>query len=124
MTTFFDSIKFDFNRSNNQNDLFTKDHVKFRCVIKYKGKQYSFDYQCNYKDVPTLKDCMYCLLSDASFTDYDVDEFLKEMGYTHSLVEVRMGEKAYKGCVKTAKALQRIFTESELAELNEAFENY
>ena len=124
MTEFFDNIKFDFNMSKNQNNLFTRDHVKFRCIIKYEDKQYSFDYQCNYKDVPTLKDCMYCLLSDASFADMDVDEFLKEMGYTHSLSEVRNGEKAYKGCVKTAKALQRIFAESELAVLAEAFENY
>lgn len=127
INTILNKIKFTAKTAEEQKDLFTPSHTLYKCKIKYNGKQYSFDYQCNtqYKE-PNKKDCLYCLLSDAScfncFTS--VDDFLTEFGYTESLQNIRKGEKAYNACKRTAKALDRLFTENEIELLNTYFENY
>lgn len=123
-----DSIKFMAEEKEDQKELFTPNHVVYRCVIVNNNrKQYTFDYQCNlvYNE-PNIEDCLYCLLSDANSTEYttDVDDFLQEFGYTDSLESVRKGEKAYKSCKRTKKALDRLFSVEELETLNSYFENY
>ena len=80
-----DSMKFSAQVAPVQSDLFTPSHVLYKCKVVNNGKQYTFDYQCNptYK-APNIEDCLYCLFSDASCVDCvaDVDDFLREMGYT------------------------------------------
>lgn len=122
-----DSMKFSAQVAPVQSDLFTPSHVLYKCKIVNNGKQYTFDYQCNptYK-APNIEDCLYCLFSDASCVDCvaDVDDFLRELGYTDSLESIRKGEKAFKACKHTAKALARIFTTEEMEVLSAHFENY
>lgn len=126
--TLLETIKFNYTMAADQSDLFTPNHEKYSCVIRHNGRQYTTTYQCNPSAThePTLNDVLYCLLLDASSYDcaIDVDDFLIEFGYTDSLENVRKGEKAYKACGRTSKALDRLFTTEEREELEKHFENY
>lgn len=124
-----DSLKFTFEQADEQKDLITPAHVLYKCrFIATTGSVYTFKYQCNPSAThePTKKDCLYCLLSDASCFEsaFNVDDFIKEFGYDADLQSIRKGEKAYKACERTAKAIDRLFTEDEKAALNTFFENY
>lgn len=124
-----DSLKFSFEKADEQKNLFTPGHVIYKCRITTPARRrYTFDYQCNpiATHEPTKEDCLYCLLSDASCYECarDVDDFLTEFGYTDDLQSIRKGEKAFKACGRTAAALDRLFTEDEKAALEKHFENY
>ena len=111
-----ENIRFTYKTHENQNDLFTPEHVKYRCQVTYSGKQYTFNYQCNPSfSLPGKEECLSCLFSDAScYTcSADVDDFLRELGYDSDLGSIRRGEKAYKACKRTADALRRLFTAEE-----------
>lgn len=123
-----DSLKFTVTEAENQKDLFTPGHTLFKCVIITPSRRrFTFSYQCNtaYKQ-PTKEDCLYCLLSDAHSVDYCRDEadFLNEFGYIDTAESIRKGLNVYKACEKTRKALDRLFTSSELDTLESHFENY
>lgn len=125
-----DSMQFTATQAEEQKDLFTPSHVLYKCRIinPANRRRYTFNYQCNptATQEPTAKDCLYCLLSDASSVDYCTDEadFLNEFGYIDSADSIRRGLQAFKACQRTAKAIDRLFTEEEKAALNEYFENY
>lgn len=123
------SLKFTATQAEEQKDLFTPSHVLYKCVIVTPARRrYTFNYQCNPSAThePTLKDCLYCLLSDASSVEYCQDEadFLNEFGYIDNAESIRRGLKAFRACEKTKKALERLFTSEELEKLNTYFENY
>ena len=60
-------IKFSYKVADKQEGLFTPCHTLFKCKIKIDGLQYTFNYQCNIShDEPNLKNCLNCLLFDAS----------------------------------------------------------
>jgi hypothetical protein len=124
-----ESLKFTAAEAEEQKDLFTSSHVLYKCVIVNPAnrRRYSFDYQCNPTNAkPTAKDCLYCLLSDASSVDYCEDEtdFLSEFGYIDTAESIRRGLKAFKACQRTKKALERLFTSEELESLNEYYQDY
>ncbi len=100
-----ENIKFSYSVADEQKDLFTSQHVLYKCKIQYNGKSYSFPYQCNRRYVPELKDVLDCLFLDASCADYMLDEFAEELGYTKPSIAI----KAYKACVRTQNALIRLF---------------
>lgn len=113
-------IKFTYEVSNNQTDLFTRSHKKYKCVIKYNNKQYTFDYQCNAKYTPTLEDCVDCLLLDCfSYDDAnDLYGFANDLGYELSdSDDIKKVKRIYNACKKTSVAIHRIFTDNELDEL-------
>ena len=111
-------IRFSYRVADKQEGLFTPCHTLFKCKIKIDGLQYTFNYQCNtsHKE-PNLKNCLDCLLLDASCYEQTRDEFdfCSEMGYD----DLYAGVKAYKACKKTYKALHRLFTDEELNTLYE-----
>ena len=112
MTNIMNKVRFSYEISENQSDLFTRNHMRYKCVIKYEGRRYTFEYQGNPAYVKVNKrDCLECLISDASCAEcaLDLDDFLREFGYTDSLETIRKGEKAYKACERTKKALERVF---------------
>lgn len=119
----YKNIIFDYEESLNQEARFTPAHVIYKCVIKANNKQYTFDYQCNpvYNE-PNLEDCIECLVMDANSYESatDADDFIKEFGYDTSLADVRKGEKVYKACGKTYKALIRIFGKEGYEKMLEA----
>lgn len=115
-TSIIESLHFTFEVANDQKNLFTPARRRF-----------TFDYQCNPAiSVPSVKDCLYCLLSDASSVDFCIDEadFLHEFGYIGDSESIRRGLKAFKACKRTRKALDRLFTDEELTALNEYFQDY
>lgn len=110
-------IKFSFKVADEQVELFTPCHTLFKCKIKVDGCQFTFNYQCNTAhNTPNLLDCMYAIISDMDCydTSRDVIDFCNEFGYSDA-----KGIKAYKACKKTSKALHRLFTDEELAEIGE-----
>ena len=61
-----DNIIFSYEEVNNQDNLITKQHVKYSIYLEYKDNYIEFDYQCNpYFCKPNLLDCLYCLLCDS-----------------------------------------------------------
>lgn len=124
-----DSLKFSATVADVQKDLFTPAHMLYKCVIVNTAnrRRYTFNYQCipTYSQ-PSAKECLSCLFSDASAFEYttDIDDFLKEYGYVDSLENVRKGEKAYKACERTKKALERVFDDDEREAMQEFFSNY
>ena len=116
-----EKINFSCTESDNQNELFTVYHTRFDCMIKYNGKQFSFPYQCNTSHtMPNLKDCMECLLLDASSFENTTDilDFADEFGYD-SYLDIAKIRKIYKACEKTYNRLHKMFTVEELVELEE-----
>ena len=116
-------IKFTYREAEEQKDLFTPYHTLFKCKIKVDGLQFTFPFQCNTAhDEPNLSMCMNALLLDASC--YEETEglldFCTEFGYDDN----KKGIKAYKACKKTYKALHRLFSEDELAELYAEIEEW
>lgn len=73
-----DSLRFTATEADEQKDLFTPSHVLYKCRIinPANNRRYTFDYQCNPSAThePTKKDCLYCLLSDASCFESCADE--------------------------------------------------
>ncbi len=111
-------IKFSYREADEQKNLFTPSHTNFKCKIKVDGCQYTFPYQCNtaYTE-PNLMDCMYAIISDMDCydTSRNLADFCDEFGYT----DFEDAERAYKACKKTSKALHRLFTDEELAEIGD-----
>ena len=118
-------IKTTIETSENQNNLFTPSHRKYDVVVKYKGKQYTTTYQCNVKEMPKVKDIMYCLLLDANCYDTtrDIKDFAEELGY--ELYDYDCGDynketkRVYNACKKTSEEMHRLFTSEEMEMLYE-----
>lgn len=111
-----ENIKFNYVKSENQDELFSCKHRRYDCKIEYNGHRYSFEYQCNpnYKE-PNLEDCLDSLLCDKSAYDdtNGILDFCAEFGYLNE-DSIPKGKKAYNACKKTSKALNRLFTDEEL----------
>ena len=119
-------IDFECEASNDVNGLFSKDHVKYDCVIRYNGKDFSFTYQCNPKySQPTKENCIGSLLSDASCFECssDFEQFCDDLGYT-KISEYKKAQSIYNACGKVANFLSMAFTDEEREELDELLENY
>ena len=111
-------IKFSYKEADEQKNLFTPSHTLFKCKIKVDGLQYTFNYQCNTAhQEPNLLACMYAIISDMDCYDIsrNLADFCDELGFT----DIVDAEKAYKACKKTSKALHRLFTDEELAEIGD-----
>lgn len=113
-----DKIKFTYEKAlNPKTKKFTPNHTIFDCKIVYNKKSYKFEYQCNAKfEMPTLERVIECLILDAESYDNSIDiaDFANSFGY-----ELDEARRIYKACEKTSKALYRIFTDTELTEIND-----
>jgi len=104
---------------NPKSKKFTPNHTIFSCRISYNKKRYNFEYQCNTNfEMPTLERVINCLMLDAeSYDNYiDVADFANSFGYDNDLDEAR---RIYGACKKTSDALHRLFTDTELTEIND-----
>lgn len=103
--------------SENQESLFSPRHTKFDGILKAKGEEVHFPYQCNVNYIePSVKDILSCLILDKfSYDTYkdDLDGFFNEFGFT-SVVECL---KVYESCKNTSEALDKMFTPAELEKL-------
>lgn len=113
-----ESIKFHYEVADDQSEArrWSYNHVKYDCVIKYKGRQYSFPYFCGRNVDVELKEVMDCLLLDAfSVEGTYLTDFMAELGYT----DREEARKAYNACLRTNKAMFRLFTSDEISKLQD-----
>lgn len=116
-----DKIDFSYKEAvNPKNKKFTPNHTIFDCKITYNKKNYKFEYQCNAKfEMPTLERVMECLMLDMETYDtyfsYDMAELAKDYGYS-TVAEAR---SVYNACRKSSNGLHRLFTDTELTEIND-----
>ena len=110
-----EKIKFNYEVAEKQNELFTPSHRKYVCIIKYNGRQYTFDFQCNPNySKPNVKVCIECLfLAFAYDNAKDIFDFADKFGY----VVNKETERFFKDCKKISNAMHRLFTDEELEEL-------
>lgn len=119
-------IAFIYTESENQKNLFTPNHTRFDCAIKYgtNCEPYRFDYQCNPDHMtPNIKDVMYSLLLDAMAYDEadNIFDFCDEFGYD-CIDNYDKAIEIYNACKKTSITLHNMFTDAELDELAEETE--
>lgn len=122
-----ESIKFSYEVSDDQSEAreWSPYHVKYDCVIKHNGKQFSFPYFCNRDVEVELKTVLRCLLIDAfSVENTDLIPFMQEMGYD-PYEDLDKAKKVYNACLRINKAiLYRLFTDEELDELQDELGEY
>lgn len=113
-----DTIQFNYLENNNQKNLFTNYHKRYRCKISYMGKQFAFDYQCNPQyTMPNKKDCINAIISDMEAYDYNevLENFMWEYGYENK----SEAQKVFNACKNTSMKLHKIFSFDELDTLAE-----
>ena len=105
---------------------------KYYVKLSYKGNDYKFTFHDSvhaYKNNIPLnkKDVMYSVLSDMGCyeSSRDMEDFIYSFGYDNQdLATYKQGMKAYKACKKTSEKLHAIFTDNELEQLQEEFQDY
>lgn len=126
--TILNNIKFSYNVSKNQNNLFTAYHTKFNCTITYNNIICKFDYQCNTKYItPNMKDCLYSLFRDADVYDDSInfEDFAANLGYNLNCTDdYKKAKKSYSGCGKAYRKLTSMFSADELETLKAYFQEY
>ena len=105
-----DKIDFDYEVSENQQNLFTPYHTRFDITICYNNKEYTTEYQCNTQYCyPEKMDVLDSLLLDKFC--YDADDFCTDGMSASEVVRI------YNACKETSEALSNMFTEDELEAL-------
>ena len=120
-TKILSKINFNYDLAiNPKSSRFTPRHDIYKCVMKYNGKQYSFEYQTNTEanGEPKLAEVLECVVSEMGCyeSSRDFTDFALELGYDPESVEC---ERAYKGCKEVSKALHRLFTDEELGMIDD-----
>jgi hypothetical protein len=83
----------------------------WHCTLRYKGRQYSFDFWKgigHHGSEPTVDDCLDALLSDSAGADNTFEDFCGEFGYD---TDSRKAERIYKQCQKVRENMERLLGE-------------
>lgn len=116
-----DKIEFNYKESENQENLFTSNHIKYDVSIAYKERTFTTAYQTA-QDVKK-DDVIYCLFMDMSAYDNtrDIDDFAAALGYDDN---AKFSEvlNAYNACKDTSYILHKIFTDEEIEEVQKELE--
>jgi len=113
--------KFKYTTVTNQTaNMFSPNHVKYRCTINYKGETFGCNFQCPSQEKPTKEDFLGCLISDAMYFDNckNIFDFCDELGYD-CYEDKKESERIYKGCQRESEGLHKLYTEEELNLLSE-----
>ena len=70
---------------------------------------------------PSAAAVLHCLLSDAEARDMSFGDWCDNLGYDDDSIKAL---NIYKQCEETARALKKVFTRDQLAELREALRDY
>ena len=126
-TSIFNKINFEIIDEEVINNRYGYYCKRYEVELSYKGKSYTTHFTDSvmaYRNGEELdfKDVMYCLLSDMSSYDTceDIDDFQANFGYEKASELL----KAYNGCKETSEELKRIFSQEELDQLQEEFQDY
>lgn len=95
---------------------------EYSVVLKYNGNSITMLFHDNYKNESGKDDFLYALLMDAfAYEDnQNVEDFMLEFGYE----DIEQATKIYKACEKQYNKLHRLFTEEEIEELQNEFEDF
>ena len=85
----------------------------YHCTLRYKGRQYSFDYWCGVgiEREPDAETCLDSLLSDAQSGELSFEDFCGELGYDQ---DSRKAERIHNACHKASVSMQRLLGEDFL----------
>ena len=94
----------------------------WKCVLTHNGMTTErFDYSMGsaHNWMPDACDVLYSLLLDASYGEYDFDDYCSELGESE---DSRKAYASWEACRALGAELDRLFTSSELEQLRELFE--
>lgn len=97
---------------------------EYSVVLEYNGNSITMLFHDNYKNESEKDDFLYALLMDAMVYEncFSLSDFMDEFGYGYE--QRKEAEKAYKACEKQYNKLHRLFTEEEIKELQNEFEDF
>lgn len=97
---------------------------EYSVVLKYNGNSITMLFHDNYRNESEKDEFLYALLMDAMAYEncFNLADFMDEFGYGYDQREE--AEKAYKACERQYKKLHRLFTEEEIEELQNEFEDF
>jgi len=101
------TVKYGANLDYEKQDEWQQRAHGYHCTLKYKGRQYSFDFWQGeaITEEPTAEGTLECLLSDAQAGSQDFEEFCGDMGYD---TDSRKAERTWKACQKVSEGMQRL----------------
>ena len=110
---------------------------RYYLELKYNNKSYRFSfhdsiYNYNHNKELNKLDTIYAVLMDSNSYEYarDFSNFCKEFGYDeyvetqYGIIENRKARKVYEACKKTYEVLHEIFSDDELDQLRDEFQDY
>ena len=97
---------------------------EYSVVLKYNGNSITILFHDNYRNESGKDEFLYALLMDAMAYEncFNLDDFMDEFGYGYEQKEE--AEKVYKACKRQYNKLHRLFTEEEIKELQNEFEDF
>ena len=97
---------------------------EYSVVLKYNGNSITMLFHDNYLNESGKDEFLYALLMDAMAYENcsSLADFMDEFGYGYE--RRKEAEKAYKACEKQYNKLHRLFTEEEIKELQNEFEDF
>lgn len=115
-----DEISFNYEESENQENLFTSNHIKYNVSITYKERTFTTSYQTA-REVKK-DDVIYCIFCDMTAYDNtrDIDDFAEEFGYNNGKFSEVLS--VYNACKDTSDILHKIFTNEEIEEVQKELE--
>jgi hypothetical protein len=82
----------------------------YKVKLSFEGRSMTVDFWCgSLHPVPTAFDVMYCLVSDASYADYSLEEWASSFGYDE---DSREALKTYKAIVAQTKRFKKFMLDS------------
>ena len=99
---------------------------EYSVVLKYNGNSITMLFHDNYKNESGKDDFLYALLMDAMAYEncFNLADFMDEFDYGFGQTEKERAQKAYKACERQCNKLHKLFTEEEIEELQNEFEDF
>lgn len=97
---------------------------EYSVTLKYNGNSITMKYHDNYLNEGDRDDFLYALLMDSLAYEncYNLADFMDEFGYGYE--DKDKAKKAYKACERQYNKLHRLFTQEEIDELHNEFEDF
>jgi hypothetical protein len=111
-------------RPDKLDENFSADSTHWKVLIKRGKNEFETFYSMGsaYTTSPDIEDVMYSLLSDTSNVDgYSFEEWASDLGMD---TDSRKAEKMFKACQDTLLQLRLLFTEKELDDLREVYQDF
>ena len=98
---------------------------EYSVVLKYNEKSITMLFHDNYRNESEKDDFLYALLMDAMLYEEcpNLADFMRELGYDYE--QRKEAQKVYRACERRQyNKLHKLFTEEEIKELQNEFEDF